>query len=44
MLLEQEKQLLISELRRIENSYVYSITSEKQARAREILALLKGKS
>lgn len=35
-----ERQLLIAELRRIEESYVVSITAEKQSRAREILSLL----
>jgi hypothetical protein len=36
-----ERQLLIAELHRIEESYVHSITPEKQARAREILRLLE---
>ena len=36
----QQKQLLIAELRRIEESYNREITAEKQERAREILRIL----
>jgi hypothetical protein len=38
---QHERELLIAELHRIEESYVDSITSEKQTRAQEILRLLK---
>lgn len=35
------RQLLLNELQHIEESYVISITEEKQRRAREILKLLQ---